>query len=102
MPTADELSKRRRAIYTYILKHQPVQKSQLVQHFKANGSTMSAHLHTLKTMGLIFASGIGGRDVTWSAVPPPPKEPPPPKAETVAIEQVSSIWHWAERHARAR
>ena len=99
-PNPGSLTKREKALLAHIRKTQPVSVADLVLAFKMNPKTMSVHLQNLRGKGVISNDGAG-RYARWSAVPPPPKAPPEPKPAGVAIEQVSSVWHWAARHARA-
>lgn len=99
-PNPGSLTKREKALVHHIRTNQPVTLAQLVLAFKMNPKTMSVHLQNLRGKGVI-SNDNAGRYARWSAVPPPPKAPPPPRPEPVAIEQVSSVWHWAARHARA-
>lgn len=99
-------------ILAYIQAHQPVAISHLVLAFKANPQTMSVHMNNLRLKGYVTNDGRG-RWAKWSVVVEAPRgttsrrETPQGAAGVaasvtpVSIEQVSSVWHWAQRHARA-
>lgn len=97
-PNPGALTKFESQLLAYIAAHQPVSRQHLIDAWKMNTNTMSVHLTNLRVKGAVSNDGAG-RYAKWTATAPQPKAAKP--EPVVNIEQVSSIWHWAARHARA-
>ena len=95
----EKLTARQEAILEFIRTHQPVSAAQVAERFECAPNTASVHLMALRQAGVAWATGIG-RYARWHAAKPfaEPKTPPP--VPPPSIEQVSSIWHYAQRCAR--
>ena len=94
-----KLTARQQAILEFIRVNQPVTNKQIAQHFECSPSTAGVHLMHIAHAGLARSVGHAAR-ACWLADRPftEPKTPPP--IAPPAIEQVSSIWHYAQRCAR--
>ncbi len=79
-----------------IQERQPVAMADVAFRLNCESATARTYLHQLHKAGLIVPSS-SGRWARWRIAPPPP--PPPPDSEALqrAIEQASSIWHYARR-----
>ena len=98
---SDKLTARQQAILEYIRTHQPCSNAQLAAQFQCAPSTVTVHLMYIRRAGKAWCTDSRSKP-RWRA-DPPFAEPKPPKAPRVAppsIEQVSSIWHYAQRCAR--
>jgi hypothetical protein len=77
-------------------------RAELASKLKCSPNTAAQYTAELRTAGLIYPSS-SGRFARWrctadGAEPPPPPAPKPhPPA---LLEQVSSVWHYAQRCAR--
>ncbi len=90
-----ELTKREKALVAWIKSQGSVTVSQVAENFKVALSTAGVHLHNLRNKDALVCTGLG-RYARWSVV-----EQAHPVSQPANIEQVSSIWHYAARHARA-
>lgn len=98
-PSAEKLTARQEAILEFIRVHQPVSAAQVAERFECAPSTAGVHLMALRHAGVAWPTKRG-HTARWHAGKPftEPKTPPP--VAPPAIEQVSSIWHYALRCAR--
>ncbi len=95
----EKLTARQQAILEFIRVHQPVSNAQVAEHFGISGSTAGVHLMALSHAGVAWATS-SGRWARWKTDKPFAEPKTPPRVAPVSIEQVSSIWHYAERCAR--
>ncbi len=95
----EKLTARQQAILEFIRVHQPVSNAQVAKHFGISGSTAGVHLMALSYAGVAWATS-SGRWARWKTDKPFAEPKTPPRVAPVSIEQVSSIWHYAERCAR--
>lgn len=88
------LTPKQAAILAYIQKNQPVTNSQIAARFNITSSTVTVYVMHLRRAGRIWSSGSksGSR---WNAIP---TEAPP--AARPLIEQVASVWQYAQRCGR--
>jgi len=96
----DKLTARQQAILAYIRTYQPVSSAQIAKHFGCSHSTAGVHLNVLRQAGRAWSSAYGPQS-RWNADLPFAEPKNLPGVAPVSIEQVSSIWHYAERCARA-
>jgi DNA-binding CsgD family transcriptional regulator len=96
----EKLTARQQAILEFIRVHQPVSNAQVAKHFGISGSTAGVHLMALSYAGVAWATS-SGRWARWKTDKPFAEPKTPPRVAPVSIEQVASIWHYAERCARA-
>lgn len=95
----DKLTARQQAILEFIRVNQPVTNKQISLQFGCAPSTTTVHLMFISRSNQIWRTGDKAK-ARWHADKPfsSPKTPPP--VAPPAIEQVSSIWHYAQRCAR--
>jgi DeoR/GlpR family transcriptional regulator of sugar metabolism len=96
----EKLTARQQAILAYIRAHQPVSNAQLAERFECAPATMTVHLMFIARAGLARSVGRAAR-ARWLSDKPFTKPKAPPPVAPPSIEQVSSIWHYAARCARA-
>jgi hypothetical protein len=96
----DKLTARQQAILAYIRTYQPVSNAQVAKQFGISGNTAGVHLMALSHAGVAWATN-SGRFARWKTDKPFAEPKTPPRVAPVSIEQVASIWHYAERCARA-
>lgn len=81
-----------------VQERQPVAMADVAYRLGCEAATAKTYLHQLHVAGLIVPSS-GNRWARWRIATPPK----PPKPDSVAlqraIEQASSIWHYARRIA---
>ncbi len=99
-PLTDKLTARQQAILAYIRVHHPVSNAQVAKQFGISGNTAGVHLMALRHAGVAWATS-SGRFARWKTDKPFTEPKTPPRVAPVSIEQVSSIWHYAARCARA-
>ena len=99
-PLTEKLTARQQAILAYIRTHQPVSNAQVAKQFGISGNTAGVHLMALSHAGVAWATS-SGRFARWKTDKPFAEPKTPPRVAPVSIEQVSSIWHYAARCARA-
>ncbi len=99
-PLTEKLTARQQAILAYIRVHQPVSNAQVAKQFGISGNTAGVHLMALSHAGVAWAAS-SGRFARWKTDKPFAEPKNPPRVAPVSIEQVSSIWHYAARCARA-
>lgn len=90
-----DLTKREKALVAWIRDQKSVNVSQVAAHLEVSNNTAAVHLQNVKAKGRVKNTGLG-RYSSWSVV-----EEAHPVSQPANIEQVSSIWHYAARHARA-
>lgn len=95
----DKLTARQQAILEFIRRNQPVTNKQISLQFGCAPSTTTVHLMFIHRTGLIWRKGdkSGAR---WHADKPFTEAKSPPPVAPPSIEQVASIWHYAQRCAR--
>jgi hypothetical protein len=78
-----------------VRERQPVAMADVAYRLGCEAATAKTYLHQLHRAGLIVPSS-SNRWARWRIATPPP---PPPDSEALqrAIEQASSIWHYARR-----
>jgi hypothetical protein len=81
-----------------IHERQPVAMADIAYRLGCEAATAKTYLHQLHQAGLIVPSSRG-RWARWRIAPPPPPPEPDSVALQRAIEQASSIWHYARRIA---
>jgi hypothetical protein len=79
-----------------VRERQPVAMADVAFRLGCESATARTYLHQLHQAGLIVPSSRG-RWARWRIAPPPPPPPPDSVALQRAIEQASSIWHYARR-----
>jgi MarR-like DNA-binding transcriptional regulator SgrR of sgrS sRNA len=79
-----------------VLERQPVAMADVAYRLGCEAATAKTYLHQLHQAGLIVPSSRG-RWARWRIAPPPPPPEPDSVAMQQAIEQASSIWHYARR-----
>lgn len=95
----EKLTARQQAILEFIRRNQPCTNKQIALQFGCAPSTVTVHLMFINRSGQIWRSGnkSGAR---WHADKPFTQPTTPPRVAPPSIEQVASIWHYAQRCAR--
>ena len=84
------------ATLAIVRERQPVAMADISYRLGCEAATAKTYLHQLHQAGLIVPSSRG-RWARWRIAPPPPPPEPDSVALQRAIEQASSIWHYARR-----
>jgi hypothetical protein len=79
-----------------VQERQPVAMADIAYRLGCEAATAKTYLSQLHQAGLIVPSSRG-RWARWRIAPPPPPPEPDSVALQRAIEQASSIWHYARR-----
>jgi DeoR/GlpR family transcriptional regulator of sugar metabolism len=79
-----------------VRERQPVAMADVAYRLGVDTATARTYLSQLHQAGLIVPSSRG-RWARWRIAPPPPPPEPDSVALQRAIEQASSIWHYARR-----
>lgn len=96
----EKLTARQQAILAYIRVHQPCTNAELAKQFDCAKSTITVHLMYIRRAGKVWCTDSKSKP-RWRADPPFAEPKTPPRVAPPSIEQVSSIWHYAARCARA-
>ncbi len=95
----EKLTARQEAILEFIRVHQPVSAAQVAERFECAPNTAGVHLMALRHAGVAWPNNRG-RTARWHAGKPFTEPKTPPAVAPPSIEQVASIWHYAQRCAR--
>jgi len=79
-----------------VRERQPVAMADVAFRLGCEPATARAYLHQLHQAGLIVPSSRG-RWARWRIAPPPKPLEPETAALQRAIQQASSVWHYARR-----